>query len=174
MSRWIRSDLISELGELHYGRKRVQPKSVVIREFYEKARDRLKYALLTFNEDDRRVIALAIERTIRAIGYTCWACAVMPDHVHILIRKHKHQAEEMIQNLQRETHLALRAAGVRDQEHPVWGGCGWKVYLDEPEDVWRTIGYVEANPEKMGLPAQRYGFVVPYDNWPFHRRGKLR
>ena len=25
---------------------------------------------------------------------------VMPDHVHILIRKHKHQAEDMIDHLQ--------------------------------------------------------------------------
>jgi REP element-mobilizing transposase RayT len=174
MSKWIRSDLISELGELHYARKRVQPRSVVIREFYERASDRLKYPLLTFDDEARGVLGCAIGRTMHEMGYTCWACAVMPDHVHILIRKHRHMAEEMIWNLQRETHLALRESGLRDQEHPVWGGCGWKVFLDEPEDVWRTIGYVEENPLKVGLRAQKHSFVVAYDNWPFHRRGKAR
>lgn len=37
MSRAIRNDLIAELGELHYGRKRLQVVSSVIREFYEQA-----------------------------------------------------------------------------------------------------------------------------------------
>ena len=47
-SKWIRSDLLSELGGLHYGRKRIQPKSIVIREFYEDAVARLNFPLLTF------------------------------------------------------------------------------------------------------------------------------
>jgi REP element-mobilizing transposase RayT len=169
MSEWIRSDLISELGELHYGRKRVQPRSIVIREFYERAEDRLKYPLLTFNSDEQAVLGRAIEHTIGSIGYTCYACAIMPDHIHILIRKHKHLAEDMIRNLQRETHLALRSSGLRDQRHPIWGGHGWKVFLDHPNDVWRTIRYVEMNPVKLGLPEQMHPFVIPYDNWPHHR-----
>jgi hypothetical protein len=55
----------------------------------------------------------------------------MPDHVHILIRKHKHLAEEMIANLQRESHLRLRKFGLVDMAHPIWGGPGWKVFLDQ-------------------------------------------
>lgn len=74
----------------------------------------------------------------------------MPDHVHILIRKHKHLAEEMIQNLQRESHLLLRRRGLRDLEHPVWGGPGWKVFLDHPEEIRRTVKYIEKNPVKIG------------------------
>src|SRR5262245_59008283 len=62
MSKWIRSDLISELGELHYGRKRMQPKGIVIREFYHRAKDVLKFPLLTFTPEDVRIIAKAIAR----------------------------------------------------------------------------------------------------------------
>ena len=68
-----------------------------------------------------------------------------------------------------------RAALGRDlpvQDHPVWGGPGWKVFLDSTEDVGRTIPYVEQNPLKAHLPRQHFPFVTPYDNWPF--RGKLR
>ncbi len=38
MSKAIKSDIISELGQLHYGRKRMQPAGKEIREFYEDAR----------------------------------------------------------------------------------------------------------------------------------------
>lgn len=170
MSKWIRSDVISELGELHQGRKRNQPKSAVIRDFYERAEDRLKYPLLTFSPADVLIIANAIAECLSVERYTCYALAIMPDHIHILIRKHKQKAEEMIANLQRYTHLALREAGARDLEHPVWGGHGWKVFLDSPEDVWRTIPYIEQNPTKVGLPKQEWDFVTPYDNWPLRSR----
>jgi hypothetical protein len=92
----------------------------------------------------------------------------MPDHVHMVIRKHKHLAEEMITNFQRESHLAMREAGLFPIDHPIWGGPGWKVFLDLPSEVWRTVGYVEKNPLEIGLPKQIYPFVKPYDNWPLH------
>src|SRR5580658_8131442 len=98
------------------------------------------------------IIACAMAGAIRKQVYTCYACAIMPDHVHILIRKHKHQAEEMVRNLQRESHLRLREAGVRDFEHPVWGGPGWKVFLDCLDEIRRTIRYIENNPRKGRLP----------------------
>jgi REP element-mobilizing transposase RayT len=34
------------------------------------------------------------------LNYTCYACAIMPDHVHLLIRKHKNLSEEMIEKIQ--------------------------------------------------------------------------
>lgn len=43
MSQLIRNDIIGELGELHYGRKRVQPSSQEIKEFYEKAAGTLRH-----------------------------------------------------------------------------------------------------------------------------------
>ena len=66
-------------------------------------------------------------------NYTCNACAIMPDHVHVLIRKHKHHAEDMLENLQVASRLRLRNAGLRTSDHPVWGGPGWKVFLDTPD-----------------------------------------
>ena len=30
---------------------------------------------------------------MRERNYTCYGCAIMPDHVHLLIRKHRDQAE---------------------------------------------------------------------------------
>jgi hypothetical protein len=89
MSRYLDSDILAELGELHYGRKRVQPASKVIREFYDRAKDLLQFTLLKFGDDERSTIAYAFDETIAREKYTCYACAIMPDHIHLVIRKHK-------------------------------------------------------------------------------------
>ena len=169
-SHRIASDVIAELGELHYGRKKVQPASRDIRSFYERAGDLLKFPLLTFAAAELDAIARAFADVIRAHRYTCYACAILPDHVHLLVRKHRHLAEQMIAEFQSASRRAVVGAGLRGPDHPVWGGPGWKVFLDGTDDVWRTIPYVEQNPVKARLPRQHFPFVTPYDNWPFHRR----
>ncbi len=95
MSNRIRNDVIAELGELHYRRKLVQPASWEIREFYEQASEVLEHPLMTFGAVDFQRIADAFAIEIESQRYTCYACAIMPDHIHILIRKHKDLAEEM-------------------------------------------------------------------------------
>jgi hypothetical protein len=37
MSNYIRNDVLHDLGQIHFGRKKLQPASRVIREFYEQA-----------------------------------------------------------------------------------------------------------------------------------------
>jgi hypothetical protein len=98
-SRTVNSDLIATLGELHYGRKKIQPAGRVVRAFYDRAEAVLRFPLLTFDESARNAIAVAFADTIKEERYTCYACAIMPDHVHILIRKHKDTAEQMIDKL---------------------------------------------------------------------------
>src|SRR5690242_10771826 len=109
-SKTIRVDSIAELGELHYGRKLVQPLGRDIRQFYEAARQVLKHPILTLDEAARSVVAGAIETVVRISKLTCWACVVMPDHVHILIRKHRLTFEEMMEQLKDTSATALRAA----------------------------------------------------------------
>ena len=167
-SHHIASDILADLGTLHFGRRKVQPASRDIRAFYEAAREVLQFPLLTFQAPEIEAIARAFAEVIRVERYTCYACAIMPDHVHLVIRKHKHFAEQMIANLQKASREAILDAGLRYPNHPVWGGPGWKVFLDSPADIWRTIPYVEQNPVKARLPRQHYPFVIPYDNWPLH------
>jgi len=167
-SRTIACDVIAEMGELHYGRKSVQPASREIREFYQQAEERLQHALVEFSEQDIDQIAAPFADTIARNRYTCWACAIMPDHVHVLIRKHRDKAEQMIAKLEGDSRQRLIALGRRHAEHPVWGGPGWKVFLDHPDEVRRTIRYIESNPVKLGRPRQRWAFAKPYDGWPLH------
>lgn len=94
----------------------------------------------------------------------------MPDHVHLVVRKHKDQAEDIIEELRVLSRKRLEQKCPRFINHPVWtGGGGWKVFLDHPDDVERTIRYVERNPSQARLRAQDWSFVKPYDRWPLHR-----
>jgi REP element-mobilizing transposase RayT len=168
-SRTIRNDVLAELGEVHLGRKSLQPTGRDVRNFYEQAAELLKHPLLTFDEMARGIIADAFVAVIERERYTCYACAIMPDHVHLIVRKHKHTAEEMAKRLQESSRAKLIAAGLRISTHPTWlAGPGWSVFLDHPDDVWRTITYVQRNPGKIGLPAQKWPFVKLYDGWPLH------
>jgi REP element-mobilizing transposase RayT len=167
-SHVVTSAAVAELGALQHGRKKVQPAGWEIRIFYERAREVLRFPLLTFDEAARREIGAAFATVIDAERYTCYACAVMPDHVHLLIRKHKHPGEEMIGRFQAASRARLTATGHRAPDHPTWGGPGWKVYLDHPDEVRRTIAYVEKNPLPLRLPKQRWPFVKEYDGWPLH------
>jgi REP element-mobilizing transposase RayT len=151
-SQFVASDLLRELGDLHYGRKQLQPRRAELLKFFSKAHARIDFPVLTFTNADIDAIAGGFSSVIASERYTCYACAILRDHVHLVIRKHKHQAEEMIAHLQRESHLALRAAGLVDMEHPVWGGHGWQVFLDHPDDIRRTVKYVENNQSLSRCP----------------------
>ncbi len=147
---------------------------MAIREFYSHARPILDDELLEFTARDRDVIVQSFGETILWERYTCYAMEIMRDHVHLCIRKHRQLAEQMILTFQEFSRRALISAGLRDSSHPVWGGPGWKVFLDEPDDVWRTIRYIAGNPVKQGRKPSSYSFITHYDNFPFHKSSQNR
>jgi REP element-mobilizing transposase RayT len=164
--RLIKNDYLAELGALHFGRKSVQPASRQLREFYQSAKQVLVHELLSFSPNEFATVAEALGDAIAERKYTCYACVIMPDHVHLVIRKHRDTAEEMIDNLQS---LSRKRLGhLRPVGHPLWATGGWRVFIEHPDEVWRTIRYVDQNPIKLHLPAQCWPFVTPYDNWPLH------
>jgi hypothetical protein len=64
--------------------------------------------------------------------------------------------------------LRLSADGFRTPDHPTWVRGGWKVFLDHPRDICRTIPYIDDNPIAYNELRQQWDFVTPYDNWPLH------
>ncbi len=164
-SQEIRVKKLSELGPLHEGRKTIQPPGRDIRRFYDEAKDLLNHELLTFSTTERQVIANAFSAVLASCRYTCYACAIMPDHIHLLIRRHRDRGETMIANLQEESRQGLISAGFRSAEHPVWGGPGWKRFLNSRADIERVVKYVRRNPTEIGMPEQDWPFVSIYDGW---------
>ena len=166
----IRNPVLAELGELHQGRKKVQPVGRVIREFYREAAPKLQHPLLTLEAEQRDEVAAAFLNVIEDKKYTCYACAVMPDHVHILIRKHKFTDEQIAEHLMTASRYRLIERGFREKTHPTWiAGFGWNVFQFDPQDMRRTIRYIEDNPKKGRLLDQNWPFVIPYDGWPLQK-----
>lgn len=174
-SREIRVEALKNLGDIHYGRKETQPTTQEIREFQREAQTLLKHPVLTFDDDDILLIGRVLGEVIGEKGYTCYACAVMPDHVHILIRRHRDKAEEMIAHFQELSRTALIAAERRNSSHPVWtDGPGWKTFINTSRQFENEIQYIEQNPTKLGRPVQVWDFVQKYDGWMPGYRGAKR
>jgi REP element-mobilizing transposase RayT len=169
-SQKVYTPILAELGDVHFGRKKLQPARSKVQEFYEKAESLLQFPVIRFDAAQRSEIGNSFTEIIRNHNYTCYACAIMPDHVHLVIRKHRDQAESMIENFQNESRRYLQSLGIVPTDHPVWTLKGWHVFLDSPSAVRGRIRYVEGNPVKEGLAKQTWSFVVPYDNWPLHKR----
>jgi len=74
----------------------------------------------------------------------------------------------MIEDFQSACRLRHSNSGQRPSNHPVFASGGWTVFLDYPDEIRRTIKYIDQNPVKWKLPRQSWDFVVPYDGWPLH------
>jgi REP element-mobilizing transposase RayT len=173
-SQQIATPRLAELGELHHGRKKIQPAGRILNEFRAFAEPELKFNVIRFDANRIESVASGLADGILQHGYTCYACAVMPDHIHLLIRKHKHQAEEMIAYLQESSRLRLCEEYLNLLHHPIWTTGGRKIFSRTPDDVRCVIRYIVDNPPQIGLPRQTWSFVTPYDGWPFHKRRKAK
>jgi REP element-mobilizing transposase RayT len=169
-SKIVASELLRDLGPLHFGRRKKQPAPATVREFYREAESRLEFEILRFSAEQVHAIADGFAAAIAAHNYTCYACAILPDHVHVLIRKHRDRAEAMIRHLQRDSRLRLCETQCVPLEHPVWTSGGHRGFLDTCERINVVIRYIERNPAKSGLPDQRWPFISPYDGWCFAKR----
>jgi hypothetical protein len=172
----VRNELLDSLGQLHRGRKAVQPSKEELRSFYREAAGRLEHEMVWFDEELRGVVGGGFEEVIGLRRYTCWACAVMRNHAHLCVRRHKDTDRVIWGNLARRSAEVLHACPSVPGEHPIWADRPYAVFLETPEDIRRVVKYIEENPMKEGLGPQRWGFVRGYDGWPLHkgtpRKGK--
>jgi hypothetical protein len=76
------TSLLAELGDVHLGRKKLQPARSKVREFYESAEPLLRNPMIRLDAEQRPMIGEAFGITMRKHQYTYYACAIMPDHLH--------------------------------------------------------------------------------------------
>ncbi len=98
-----------------------------------------------------------------------WACAIMPDHIHIVFGRDRLDPRQVVNKLKGAATTRLVQDGTHpfQEEKPLAGAppkCfatgEWVVFLD-PDDIARSVAYVENNPVKDGLPRQVWDFVRP-------------
>ncbi len=171
----LRSAGLGSLGAIQFGRQEKQPSREALRSFHDAARAKLKHEAIWLDAAKRQAVAEAFGRIVDERGYTCFACAVLSNHAHLLIRKHREKAEAMIDALQAESAMAVRASEDVADDHPIWSRDLYKQFVDNAEAVERTIEYIQENPAKSRLPAQVYDFAKPYTGeWSGKRRPPRR
>lgn len=168
-SEELREDKLADLGPIHHGRKRIQPPRGELKRFYRAAEPRLDFPTIWLDDAKRQAIGGAFARVVVARRYMVWSCAVLPNHAHLCVRRHRDDPLTMWRAFAEESAAALRRFADVPPEHPVWSSRPYKVYLKTPQDVRRVVAYIERNPAKEGLPPQSWSFVTRYDGWPHPR-----
>jgi REP element-mobilizing transposase RayT len=133
-----------------------------LRSFHQNAESKLAYPVLWFDTAARQAIAEAFQHVVEGQRYTCFACAILTDHAHVIIRKHRDRAETMIDEFKGESRQRLCALNYIPNEHPIWSDNRRNGFIQTVEHLLQAIRYVQENPEEAGLPAQHYDFVKPY------------
>jgi len=170
MSRDVYSPRIASLGPAHLGRKKEQPSGRQLKAFHRRAKEELACELLWFDEVQRRTIVGAIRDVLKHHRFTCYACAVLPDHLHLLIRRHRLVGGAMVPLFKQAIRNALRGRSLVPPRHPVFSADRRVFYKSTPQSVRNCIDYINRNFAKHGLRLTNYDFVMPYDDWPFHKR----
>jgi REP element-mobilizing transposase RayT len=128
----------------------------------------LKRPAVSFSGVQARAIGKGFAEYAGRSGLKILACVILPDHVHLVLGAYRLSPKRLVIQLKGAATREL----LRQELHPFGNGpkpqkCfargEWKVYFDLEEDVLRAIGYVEQNPEKEGLPRQRWSFVSRID-----------
>jgi len=122
--------------------------------------------LIWFEDAKRQALGESIGQAVRRGGCTLWACAVLRNHVHLCVRRHRDDAKTIWSKFAEQTSNGLRLFAGLPIGRPIWCQRPYKVFLYTPDDVRRDIAYIEHNPEKEGLSRQNWPFVTPYDGWP--------
>ncbi|OHB80025.1 MAG: hypothetical protein A2V98_04170 [Planctomycetes bacterium RBG_16_64_12] len=137
-----------------------------------RAKQHLKYPAVRFSGLQARAVGRGFSQVVQDLELRVYACAIMPDHVHLVTGRHRRNAEDIAGFLKRAGTRRLNAEGL----HPVrghrqtngripspWAEQGWCVYLDTLEEMHQRIRYVEENPVEAGLARQRWPFVVVFE-----------
>src|SRR6185437_8117429 len=122
-----------DLGPAHFGRKEDQPTRDELRKFFREAEPLLNHPIRWFEEETRQSIACAFAEVVKLFGYTVYACAILRNHAHLVVRTHKSdKSETMWDHFTQSAAEMLRGSSAFGDDHPVWSKRPYKVYLKSP------------------------------------------
>jgi REP element-mobilizing transposase RayT len=107
------------------------------------------------NNSTRPIIAAGFATVVERLGIKVPACAIMNDHIHILVFRSKYRIEYLVNQFKGAATKALNL-----EQSPWTRGC-WRVFINNDETLQAAIKYINANPARAGLVAQNWDFVKP-------------
>jgi REP element-mobilizing transposase RayT len=135
------------------------------------AKAELMYPPVVLSDDQVECVARGLQDYIERTPIELWACAILPDHTHLVFGRHRMKSEQIVRMLKGSATKQLK----KDRLHPLaqyrksdgsipspWSVGKWIQYLDSEQGIDDAIRYVEANPTKEGRPRQMWPFVRPF------------
>jgi REP element-mobilizing transposase RayT len=127
------------------------------------AKEALKYPPVQLTGVQARAVGAGFRKASQEAGYRFFACAILPEHVHVVLARHDRHINRIVAHLKSRATHRLREDGLWHADNrPVWADGSWKVYINSIDALLRAIEYVENNPIKEGKPRQRWSFVEPF------------
>jgi REP element-mobilizing transposase RayT len=128
----------------------------------------LKHRPVRFSGIQARAIGRGFSKAVEEGDYRILACAILPEHVHLVIKRHERTAERIVGHLKARATQELVAEGLHPFVQEMNGGRfpsvfpdrAWKVFLDSHDDVQSAVNYVRDNPAKEVLRGQSWAFVT--------------
>jgi REP element-mobilizing transposase RayT len=171
-SDMVHSWELARFGHATKSIERLAVEPVEYARWRERARSALKYPPVTLTDAQAKGVAEGFRRFAEKSVLTCWACSILPEHVHMVLARHRYKIEQAVNLLKGEATRVLVEQGIHPMEPfrtkeprylpSMWAENGWKVFLDSEVALDDAIRYVEENPAREGIPAQRWSFVKPF------------
>jgi REP element-mobilizing transposase RayT len=137
----------------------------------EAARKALHYPPVTLTGPQALSIANGFKDQATKSDYAIWACSILPEHTHLVIARHRYEAEQIANLLKGAATRQLIADGIHPLQQyakqgkrlpGMWARHQWKSFLDSDEAIENAINYVIENPIKEGKPRQNWRWLTPY------------
>jgi REP element-mobilizing transposase RayT len=126
------------------------------------AKSVLRHPPVILNGKQALKVIEGFAQACREANYRVYACAILPNHVHMVIGAHVRPIRQIVGHLKGRATQSLRDSDMWPDERPLWGGHGWNVRLESAVAVERAIRYVEENPLKEGKKRQIWRFIIPF------------
>ncbi len=154
-SREVYKAELAELGRIKYGRQTPQPDRETTHRFRTAAAPRLSRPPWYITNATRPIVAAGFARVVKRLKLVVPACAIMRDHVHVLVLRSRYRIEYLVNQLKGAATADLKVA------RTPWTRKAWKVFINDEEALRAAAEYIEANPAAARLKPQNWDFVTP-------------
>ncbi len=154
-SKEIYNRKLAITAPIKYGKQNNVPDRGHLTKFWSDASKRLNRQPYFIDEKSQRIIADSFAHTIKGLKLSVPACAIMKDHIHILVLRSEYKISYIVNKLKGTATKNLNLV-----KSP-WTEGYWKVFIDDLETLKSAIDYINSNPAFAGMPCQNWNFVKP-------------
>ncbi len=135
------------------------------------AKAKLSYPEVILDGQQAKEVGRGFAKAVQKSGFTIWACSILPQHIHLVIARHRFKVEYIAGLLKGEATKSLKTASLhplakfktKDGSPPTpWNVKSYHGFLESEREIEDAIAYTIGNPEKEGKKVQQWSFVTPF------------